>query len=156
MGATDLRIVWDAMQQEGILTKMLGTPAQPRVTLAEFRQIVNAPGTVVRSLNGTDHSPDVLVLLQDLIEGHSAIAHIGARRRAWGQPVRDFALFVLDELFAPFGAFRLKGLVAYPCWSLGERFAEQMGFRVHASGIWFLTADDFAVRRARWADQPNT
>ncbi|HWO56529.1 MAG TPA: hypothetical protein VNN55_03070 [bacterium] len=154
MGATDIRVVWEAMQKEHILTKMLGTPAQPHVTLAEFRDLVNQPGTVVRSLNGPDHEPDVLILLQDVLLGHSAIAHIGARRRAWGAPVRDFARFVADELFDPFGAFRLKGLVAYPCWALGQRFAEQMGFVVHPTGAWFLTADRFRERRDRWVAAP--
>src|SRR3990172_8077264 len=151
MGATDLRVVWESMQKEGILTKMLGTPANTRVTLADFRLTVNAPGTVVRSLNGADHEPDVLVLLQDVLPNHSAIAHIGARRRAWGPTVRDFAGFVAEELFDPFGAFRLKGLVAYPCWALGVRFAEQMGFQTHSSGVWFLTAEHFAARRGAWA-----
>ena len=151
MGATDLRVVWESMQKEDILTKMLGTPANPRVTLTDFAEVVNAPGTVVRSLNGADHDPDVLVLLQDVLPGHSAIAHIGARRRAWGATVRDFAGYVADELFDPLGAFRLKGLVAYPCWALGMRFAEQMGFQTHSSGVWFLTAEQFAARRGAWA-----
>lgn len=151
MGATDLRVVWEAMQKEQILTKMLGTPANPRVTLAEFRHLVAQPSTVVRSLNGTDHDPDVLILLQDMIVGHSAIAHIGARRRAWGPTVRDFSVFVANELFDPLGAFRLKGIVAMPCWALGQRFAEQMGFLVHGTGAWFLTAERFRERSQQWA-----
>lgn len=154
MGATDLRVVWEAMQQEQILTKMLGTPANPRVSLADFRRVVQSPGTVVRSLNGADHVPDVLILLQDVLPDHSAIAHIGARRRAWGTTVRDFAGFVAVELFDPAGAFRLQGLVAYPCWALGARFAEQLGFQVHATGAWFVTAEHFAARRNQWAAAP--
>jgi hypothetical protein len=151
MGDTDLRVVWQAMQKEQILTKMLGTPAQPHVTLADFQRVISEPSTVVRSLNGLDHEPDVLILLQDVIPGHSAIAHIGARRRAWGPRVRDFTGFIVDEVFSPFGAFRLKGVVAYPCWALGMRFAEQIGFRTHSSGVWFLTAEQFAARRDVWA-----
>lgn len=147
----DLRVVWDALQREQILTKMLGTPEQPHVTLENFQEAIARPDTVLRWLAGADGEPEVLIILQEVVPDYTAIGHIGARRRAWGDRVAKFTELVMAELFDPGGAYRLRGLIATPCWTLGTRFAERMGFVVHPTGALILPADRFAERKGVWA-----